>query len=219
MQFLVAITFLAAGSANEPLSISAARDPARVEVVAELPRAIVPMLSRGGVKPEFAAKWLTFATVDEKGKAGPAMFGTYTVRNNRLTFKPRFPLSPGVRYRATLKIGRKTFTAEYRVPRSKTKPPAVQQIYPSADVLPANNLKFYIVFSKPMREGCEIFDRIQLIDDRGKAVADPWRARRNLVRQLSAAHSVRPSRPNQDRCESPEKKSARCSNPNVVTGW
>jgi hypothetical protein len=48
-------------------------------------------------------------------------------------------------------------------------------IYPSTDVLPANLLRFYVQFSRPMRETDVIFDRIRIIDDRGRVVVDPWR--------------------------------------------
>jgi hypothetical protein len=52
---------------------------------------------------------------------------------------------------------------------------AVERVYPTADRLPANLLRFYIHFSKPMREEREVFDRIRLLGDDGKEVPDPWR--------------------------------------------
>jgi hypothetical protein len=62
------------------------------------------------------------------------------------------------------------------VPARKETPPAVvETIYPTSSLLPANQLKFYIHFSKPMREGKEIFDRIQLLDADGKPIPDAWR--------------------------------------------
>src|SRR5438552_15354178 len=56
-----------------------------------------------------------------------------------------------------------------------TPPATVEHIYPTSDVLPANQLKFYIHFSKPMREGEAIFERIQILDEHGTLVEDPWR--------------------------------------------
>jgi hypothetical protein len=42
-------------------------------------------------------------------------------------------------------------------------------------VLPANHLKFYIHFSKPMRESKVIFDQIRMVDEKGNDISDPWR--------------------------------------------
>jgi hypothetical protein len=65
---------------------------------------------------------------------------------------------------------------DYVVPPRKPTPPAVvEHIFPTADVVPANHLKFYIHFSKPMREGRDIFDHIRLLDPQGNEVLDPWR--------------------------------------------
>jgi len=41
-------------------------------------------------------------------------------------------------------------------------------------VLPANHLKFYIYFDRPMRGGKAIFNQIVLLDDRGKVIDDAW---------------------------------------------
>jgi hypothetical protein len=83
----------------------------------------------------------------------------------------------GHKYRATLKVpGGETTVAEYRVPeRPRTAPAVVEKIYPTAEVLPANQLKFYIHFSKPMRESSEIFDQVAILDGHGKTLPDPWR--------------------------------------------
>lgn len=51
----------------------------------------------------------------------------------------------------------------------------IAAVYPSTEEVPANLLKFYLHFSKPMREGPAIFDHFQLLDDKGEAVEDPWR--------------------------------------------
>ena len=45
---------------------------------------------------------------------------------------------------------------------------------PSADLLPANVLKFYIYFSRPMRGGQEIFNQIEILDAGGQVVSDAW---------------------------------------------
>ena len=51
-------------------------------------------------------------------------------------------------------------------------PPSVAAVYPSADVLPENLLKFYIHFSAPMSRG-EAYQRIHLMHE-GSEVKDPF---------------------------------------------
>ena len=46
----------------------------------------------------------------------------------------------------------------------------VEAIFPTADRLPANLLRFYIVFSAPMSSG-EAHTRLRLVDDRGRTVS------------------------------------------------
>ena len=47
------------------------------------------------------------------------------------------------------------------------------QVYPTADRLPENQLKFYVVFSAPMARG-GVYRHINLLDERGKAVDLPF---------------------------------------------
>jgi hypothetical protein len=108
--------------------------------------------------------------------AAPAMLGAYECSGDTLTFTPRFRLAAGQSYRVTLVTKAGTVQAEYRVPATPpAKPTTVSAVYPTADELPANQLKFYLHFSKPMREGPAIFDRIKLLADDGEEVEDPWR--------------------------------------------
>lgn len=114
---------------------------------------------------------------DKSGAPGPAMLGRTEIIDREMRFVPSHPLLPGYRYRATLEgPGRAPVTADYLVPLPAPAPAAVvEAIYPTADRLPANLLKFYLHFSRPMRGGPEIFDLIRLVRDDGKAVVDPWR--------------------------------------------
>lgn len=139
-----------------------ADDPTRVEVVAQ------------GEKGH-----PSLALLDEEGREGPPILGETLQRGGERIFTPKYGLSRGLRYRATLQRpdGSKV-TATYRVPvLPKSEPAVVRQVYPSASTLPANNLKFYLHFSKPMREGKAIFDQIQILDldNHGEPVPHPWR--------------------------------------------
>nr|WP_309690992.1 hypothetical protein [Armatimonas sp.] len=78
------------------------------------------------------------------------MAGTYRVRNNTGIFEPRFSLMPGTTYYAISG----TVSVSFRLPaRGPTPPTRVVQVYPTADRLPLNLLKFYLHFSAPMSRG------------------------------------------------------------------
>src|SRR5262245_1078416 len=114
----------------------------------------------------------------------PPMLGFYRVRPDGFRFEPLFPPEPGVNYRAILHrehlpggagAGAGLVTSTFQVPRRALIPTTVvSQVYPSAEVLPENLLKFYVHFSAPMSSG-HIYDHIRLIgDSTGKEVELPF---------------------------------------------
>ncbi len=118
--------------------------------------------------------------VHQPGSANilPALLGTYSLTETELRFTSRFPLSPSVKYRVELAPrlieGHHDPQAVLFSANPKKRVPAatVSAVYPSADVLPENLLKFYIHFSAPMSRG-EAYQRIHLILD-GKVVESPF---------------------------------------------
>jgi len=118
-------------------------------------------------RPEQASAEASGFAVHTEGSADP-LFGTYTVENGQLTFRPRFPLSPDVTYVAA--FGGSDPAAGLVLPASKrANAPATRVVamYPSAATLPSNQLKLYLVFSAPMQSG-EIWPKIHLVDQDGK---------------------------------------------------
>lgn len=115
-----------------------------------------------------AAGWESVLAVYAAGADTP-MLGKYRVENGQdgrtLVFQPRFPVAPGVSYRAVFPGGSFVLNAAAAPPPSTR----VEHIYPSTDVLPANELKLYIYFSAPMSRG-EAWQHIHLLDDNGKTV-------------------------------------------------
>jgi len=115
--------------------------------------------------------------------APPPMLGFYRVQAQTVRFEPRFPLQPGVRYRAVFRpseIPTKdraeagVIATIFRVPpRPRNPTTEVTQIYPTSDILPENLLKFYIHFSAPMSRG-HIYDHIHLRDQEGQAIELPF---------------------------------------------
>ncbi len=177
MQFSIGILSLLVVAADSPIHIESA-DEGRVVIVSiDLEKRELTALKSGEIAARQGEAVLTLQLVDDDGKLGAPIFGEYQLVESRLQFKPRYRLIPEYEYRATYrKADGSTTSLSYRVPRLRaTEAAIVEQVYPSARVLPENHLKFYIHFSKPMREGRAIFDRIHLVKEDGSRVEDPWR--------------------------------------------
>jgi hypothetical protein len=121
------------------------------------------------------------------GEGQPAMLGTYSVSDHTIRFAPTFPLDAGRPYGAVFtptavpgaaaNVGAPLsppLSAIVSLPAIATDPSTVvAQVFPSAEVVPENQLRLYIHFSAPMgrRSG---LDYIRLLDERGQAVVDPF---------------------------------------------
>ncbi len=173
--FLCLSTLVLAQMRDPVLSFRTNADKGR-EIVAKLSGDLAGKLPKGRLTQEEGQAVLTLALVDDKTKkAGPAMLGKYERNNNELIFSPRFPLGAGQTYRADFHHPAQLVTLEYKMPSAAAKSaPKVVKIYPTAEVLPANHLKFYIYFDRPMRGGVDIFNKVFLIDDKGNVLSDPW---------------------------------------------
>jgi hypothetical protein len=104
-----------------------------------------------------------------------AMVGQYGIEGDRVRFTPMFPLDRGRQYHVTFTApGGQPITATVGLPAADTTPvTTVAQVYPTADVVPENQLRLYIHFSAPMgmRGG---LDFVHLLDDAGQEVKDPF---------------------------------------------
>ncbi len=119
------------------------------------------------LSPEDRAKTLT-VSVGAEASDLPPLTGTLTIEDDKLRFQPRYPLEPGLSYRAVLDSPPLIHVME--VPTSDSEPTTVvTHIYPTADVLPENQLKFYIHFSAPMSRG-EAYRHIHLLDENDQPV-------------------------------------------------
>jgi len=121
--------------------------------------------------------------VEQPGSAPLPMLGEHRVEGALLRFAPAFPLEPGLRYRAVFDAGQLPgasspaagrLTAVLQIPvRPENATTFVTQVYPSADVLPENLLKFYVHFSAPMSRG-DIYEHLRLLDEANQPVALPF---------------------------------------------
>jgi hypothetical protein len=111
-----------------------------------------------------------------------AIVGKYQVVNDRLIFTPRYPLIEGKRYRATFdpsvlhRADQKQASVELVFTMAEKeigKPAEVVEVYPTSNVVPENQLKLYLTFSKSMSRG-EVYRRVKLLDAQGKPVERPF---------------------------------------------
>ncbi len=117
------------------------------------------------------------------GSELPPMLGRYSIEADRLRFAPQFPLVSGIRYRTVFRPSQLPqnaapdsvdVTSVFQLPDRIAVPTTfVKAIYPSADVVPENLLKFYIHFSAPMSRG-NIYDHMRLFDGQGREVRLPF---------------------------------------------
>lgn len=109
-------------------------------------------------------------TAEELAKR-PAVAGAWSALGKTLRFEPQFPLAPGVAYRITGEFGKPlTFT----IPRPPPGPPvSIAAVFPSANRLPENTLRFYVHFSGQMTHG-DIYRKVKLIRDDGVEVKSPF---------------------------------------------
>ena len=116
----------------------------------------------------------------------PAMLGSYRVESTRVVFLPRFPLDAGLTYVARFDVARLARATGARIePASAITarlvtgaldlPPTtrLERVYPSADRLPENLLKFYLHFSAPM-SARDSYRHIHLLDSEGRKIELPF---------------------------------------------
>jgi hypothetical protein len=101
----------------------------------------------------------------------PPLVGTYAVESGWLVFRPTYPVSAGMRYRAVFRPpgGAPIEKVINGPPKNITSSTRVERVYPSGDVLPSNQLRVYIYFSAPMSRG-EVGERIRLLDRNGQVL-------------------------------------------------
>jgi len=170
---LLLLAFLAGADAPPAIRLPAADDPRGTFEAVGLDRSTLDALARDSSR---AAGVFRVTTAGPGDADRPALFGGYTVEGGTLRFRPRFPLEPGVSYRATLRVpgGAGPLSAVLEVPaRPVVSSTKVERVSPTADVLPENLLKFYVEFSAPMGRG-EAYDRLSLLDGEGNPIDLPF---------------------------------------------
>ena len=95
-----------------------------------------------------------------------------------LELVPIYPLRAGQAFRATLRLDllgtgesiTKTITTDAKKLPARS---SVSQVYPTADKLPENQLKFYVHFSGAMSRG-DVYKHVRLLDAQGEVIVEPF---------------------------------------------
>ena len=108
-------------------------------------------------------------------KTDPKILGKTTVQGDFVLFTPRFPLRRGKSYVVVCAGGKDGggISTVLDVPAKESKPTTIEAIYPSAERIPENLLRFYVQFSAPMRKG-DIYKHIQILKEDGNPVDLPF---------------------------------------------
>jgi len=104
------------------------------------------------------------------------MAGTHQVENGVLVFRPAFPFSPGLTVRAVFRATPAASPVEtsFAIPRPELRSTTrVVNVYPSADTVPSNQLKFYLQFSAAMERG-RAWSHLTLLNGKGERVELPF---------------------------------------------
>jgi hypothetical protein len=114
--------------------------------------------------------------------------GSYEVFKTSVSFLPRFPFAAGVEYHASFNqealaknpnevylpvVPTEQLHFVFKPDSQTSTPPVITAIYPRANELPENLLKFHIAFSRSMTRG-EIYQRVRLYNSRNETVDRPF---------------------------------------------
>ena len=163
---LLAALLVVTGGAADPPTIIVPTQPDHPVSIAGLPATADQLLAEIG-----DGDWSHYFAVFVAGEGDvPPVLGSYQVADRSISFTPRFPFVPGQEYRVVFDAAGVTLESDFVIPVPARRASAtVSRIYPTADTLPENLLKFYIYFTVPMRGG-DVYDHVLLMDGNAKVI-------------------------------------------------
>lgn len=135
----------------------------------------IQTLTRGKGATEFSTEFQLFILNDEKTlrPGQSAITGTYRKENGALLFEPDYPFLKDKYYRARFNLGDEWIERTFYIRNTNRPNSEVSQIYPSADELPLNVLKFYIQFTDSMSRGFA-YDNIHFLNAAGDTLKEVY---------------------------------------------
>ncbi len=127
-------------------------------------------------------------SVGESVGDGPSITGRYALTQGNLVFTPKYPPEPGMSYTAIFNAS--LFSKQVGQNHSAFKQPLYQltrfiepeqpytagevlKVYPQADILPQNVLRFYVYFSQPMSFD-NPYQYLSIINQNNEVVSDAF---------------------------------------------
>jgi len=156
----------AALAATPALRVETPRDgrPHRVSVIGLDERA------RSRLSAVDPARVLTVYTDTARSQPGmPAVAGSYALDGEGLHFTPRFPFVAGLEYHARFDLDGTLLERRFAVAPIAADPPRVSAVHPAGASLPANTLRLYVHFSRPM-DAHGSHRHVRLLDEDGRQV-------------------------------------------------
>jgi hypothetical protein len=170
--FALAAAILLAADPQSPVELRLTSDGTAFEAVLHDKTGLAKL------KAEPPADWATLFRVVVKPES-PAneplpLLGTYSRTATGVRFEPRFPPAPGVTYRLTYHLLKMPIVRDVALPKVDPTPrTAITAVYPTANRLPENTLRFYVQFSSPMNRK-DIYRHVRLLREDGKPVDTPF---------------------------------------------
>jgi len=172
------VVLVAADDQPRPALVTPKEGPAVVEV-RELPPELYARMK--AARPRASDWHPVFRVVVAGGTpqevlARPPVAGTYTLTQAGVRFEPQFPFVPGREYVAIVRAvpHAEPLLTTFSLPSPPPGPRvAVTAVYPSANRLPENTLRFYLHFSGPVARG-DVYRHLRLVRDDGVVVDSPF---------------------------------------------
>jgi|GEM_PF-943089 len=112
---------------------------------------------------------------DESDASPVAVAGRWLVESDRLLFRPKYPFREGLRFQVR-KSGDSApghILWDFRIPRGGGPEPRLVEVRPAGERWPANLLRIYLHFNRPMARG-EANRRIVIRDESGRTLVQPF---------------------------------------------
>ena len=158
----LSLGFLASAQQHGFQFMANEEQPAQSSLIFQLEDAAVPQIN---------------VYVGKRDGGVPPVAGRWVQKRNQLEFIPAYGWAAGQAYTAVLEApgaaSKKRFYFQIPWKKANGQAPEVLGIFPTAEVLPANQLKLYVQFSKPMQLGYA-YDKIQLFDENGTLIDQPF---------------------------------------------
>ena len=165
--YLIIFSMIVSGSEISSQTVPKVHLPDEINGTVQLDISAIPNLDAERSRYEYLSVFVKNEA--EEYNSNPVQ-GLHKVEDGYLVFSPYFPFERGMTYVVRTKSSDTDDSYSYQSFQVGKMPPMdeakVVSIYPSANELPENLLRFYIYFNTPMKKG-QMLKHIKLVDENG----------------------------------------------------